>query len=219
MAFFSFLFGITNPNIYSVMNDDYEEMCELAEQLRGVAMLQGKNDEQGDDKQRLCRGLADSLLAKAEANFENEEGLMRNYAYPALRQHIMDHLVLIRTIENLRIDWRIGTPIAPGSVSMLKDWLERHVDGADKELATFLSAYEDMRSRKRKDLSALSRHSLSLAFSVNDTVSQDVVWANRLACAAHGARCESRGQNRNTNRADKSIDANLRRIQDRIWYE
>jgi len=219
MAFFSFLFGVTNQHIFSVMNDDYADMCDAVNLLNNVAKLKGSSDAGREKKQRTCQDLLDTLLAKAQVHFKNEEGLMRNYAYPHTRQHIMDHLVMLRTIESLRLNVRTLKSIAPDHVSLLKDWLDRHVGGADNELATYLSAYQDSRDIKRRDLSALSRHSLSLAFTVNDTVSQDVVGTNRSASSAHAARCESWKQKQDADRADRATDTELRQMQDRVWYE
>ena len=219
MAFFSFLFGITNQHIYSVMNDDYAELCDIVSQLRDAAKHHVSGDEDRDRKQRDCQDLVDTLLTNAQSHFKNEEGLMKNYAYPLTRQHSMDHLVLLRTIETIRLNLRMGKSIAPDHVTMLRDWLDRHIGGADNDLSAFLASYQDLRDIKRKDLSDLSRPSLSLAISVNDTVSQDVVGTNRSASSAYAARCEGWKHKQNSDRADRPTDTELRQMQDRIWYE
>lgn len=219
MAFFNLIFGNTYPHIYSVMNEDYTEVCKIVSRLRDAAKNHCQCDADSVEKQKVCQYLVNSLCDKVRTNFENEEGLMKNYNYPFLRQHAMDHLVLIRTIENIQLSLRNGAALTLEAILILKEWLVRHIGVADNHLAVFLSSCKDKRTVKRRDLSARGGYPLALAFSVSDTVSPDVVCANRLDCAAHEERIEDRVQKHDVECDARITDAEQKRMQDRIWYE
>ncbi|MEI6559543.1 MAG: hemerythrin family protein [Rhodospirillaceae bacterium] len=220
MAFFNRVFGNSCPRIYSVMNEDHAELYKIVARLRDAGGWRCKTDEDRAEQHRVCLDLVDKLVADSVAHFEREEGLMRRYEYPQLRHHAMEHVVLLRTIENFQIGLRSGdTTINPETLVYLKDWLTRHIGGADKHLETFLAGCTDKRTQKRKDLSTAGRHPWSFLFKVNDAVPPEVAAANRSFRAQYEAGVEERKQAHEIDRESRLSDAEQKRLQDRIWYE
>ncbi|MBF0561291.1 MAG: hemerythrin family protein [Alphaproteobacteria bacterium] len=220
MAFFNSMFGNIRPRIYSVLNEDQTELCDLITELCDMAKQRCKTDDERAERYRACLELVDRLVAETEAYFEREEGLMKNYDYPLAREHAMDHLVLLRTIENYQLTLRHDpTAVTTEAVAYFSDWLTRHIGTADKHLETFLSGYIDKRTVQRRDLSAISRCSLSRLFSLSDTVSPEVAAANRSNHNHYEGRKEDVRLSYDADRRFQNADAEQRRLQDRIWYE
>ena len=205
--------------IYSVMNDDHAELCRIVEQLRDASKRCAKTEDAKAEVHKVCLGLIDKLIQETTAHFRREEGLMKRYKYKMARQHEMDHLVLLRTIQNMRLGLQNNTTtFSPETVAYIKNWLVRHIAGSDKHLATFLLGCEDKRTIKRKDLSTKGKHPLSFLFSMFDTVTTDVVSSNRTLGAGNDAR-KAYQTSRMHDPAVPNKYMQEKRQQYSVWYE
>ncbi|MEI7607474.1 MAG: hemerythrin family protein [Rhodospirillaceae bacterium] len=222
MAFFDRFFGggSSGPRIYLVMNEDHAELYKIVAHLSDVAGWRCRTGEDRAEQQKLFRELVGKLVADSVAHFEREEGLMKRYDYPLTRQHVKEHVVLLRTIETFEIGLRDGsTTITRETAAYLKDWLTKHIGNADKHLETFLAGCEDKRTVKRKDLSTHGHHPLSFLFSVNDSTPPEVTAANRAFRAQYEAGLAERREAHEADKRYRLDDLVDRRLQDRIWYE
>ena len=112
----------------------------LDEQHRALAAMVGRVGAEfaaGRDAQRLRASLSE-LVAFARAHFAAEEALMDRYAIPDRAAHRQAHRRLLQDASSLvKASRGSGMMI---TVGLLHEWLLRHVDSADKDLARQLQA-------------------------------------------------------------------------------
>lgn len=97
----------------------------------------------------------EDLLATVKSfldeHFANEEAIMRNSGYPYLPEHqtlhedMRLHLHCLTTIARSGIE----KPAAHG-VTIVRGWIEEHVNSADRRLADFLHASAAVTSRRAR---------------------------------------------------------------------
>jgi hemerythrin len=93
---------------------------------------------------RKPRSLLDPVLSNlivyTSGHFANEEELMLRHSYPDYAAHKAEHDRLVAKALALQHDADIGND-RPGLevLDLLKEWLERHVRGADKTMGAFLA--------------------------------------------------------------------------------
>ncbi len=220
MAFFDRVFSNSCPRIYSIMNEDHAALYKIIASLRDAAGKRCKTEADRAEQRTLGLDLMEKLVAESIAHFEREEGLMARYEYPLGRQHAMEHLVLLRALETVQLEVRNSSEgVTRETVDYLKNWLTRHIGGADKHLETFLSGCSDRRIKKRKDLSDVGSHPLSFLLTVSDATPAEVVAANRSFRAQYEAGVEERLQAHDDEERFRTSDIERKRLQDRIWYE
>ena len=221
MAFYSrLLFGNADSRIYSIMNDDHAALYRVVGELRDVIGRNCKTDDERAINHELCLEIVARLIAESVKHFQREEGLMKRYEYPLSRQHAMEHVVLLRTIESFQLSLRIDkNSFAADAVIYIKDWLTRHIGNADKHLQRFLMDCADKRTGKRKDLSTEGRHPLSFLWSVSDTVQPEVSAANRSFRAHLEVESDNRRHEREIGEMSRPNDVEQRRQQVSVWYE
>lgn len=79
--------------------------------------------------------------AYADFHFEEEESLMRQYAYPGTQGHVADHQAYRATFERMRSESAGGLGAArEAMLAYVAKWLADHILGVDKHFAEFLLA-------------------------------------------------------------------------------
>ena len=112
----------------------------LDEQHRALAAMVGRVGAEfaaGGDAQRLGTSLSE-LVAFARAHFAAEEALMDRYAIADRAAHRQAHRRLLQDASSLVKAGRGSGMMI--TVGLLHEWLLRHVDSADKDLARQLLA-------------------------------------------------------------------------------
>ena len=210
----------SRSQIYSVLNDDHAKLYNIVSRLKETSGWRCITDDDKIEQRKACQELVDSLVAETIAHFTREEGLMKRYDYPLTKVHAADHMVLLRTIENLQLKLRNGnTSITPETITYIKDWLTGHIRVADHLLENFLAGCKDKRTEKRKDLSTKGSHPLSFLFSLFDKVSSGVVNANRQRRGEYEVKVFEKKVAKFVERDARSSDEEQRRLQRNVWYD
>ncbi len=109
----------------------------MDEQHASLVELYNALEAPGSDLEALWGAFA----AYADFHFEEEESLMRQYAYPGTQAHVAGHQAYRATFERM-LNEPGGGPGA-GREAMLAyvaTWLAEHILGVDKHFAAFLLA-------------------------------------------------------------------------------
>ncbi len=97
------------------------------------AMLQGKG------KAALGEILA-ALIQYARTHFSTEERLMRANGYPEYEEHKRKHDLMTEKVAHLYRDFQDGKATITFEVmKFLKDWVDKHILGTDRQYAPFLN--------------------------------------------------------------------------------
>ena len=94
----------------------------------------------GQGKQHLGKILS-SLIKYTQVHFKTEENLMHSHQYPELEPHAAEHDRLTKTVLDFQAKFQrneVGLTIEV--MDFLKDWLSKHILGADKQYGPFLNA-------------------------------------------------------------------------------
>ena len=84
---------------------------------------------------RVLQGLVDYTVN----HFGYEEHLLEKYGYPDVEGHKKSHEALIAKVSNFvqRVD--AGEDVSHELLAFLEEWLKKHIQGADKDYASFLN--------------------------------------------------------------------------------
>ena len=128
-----------------VWNDDYsvqiqefdvqhQRLISLLNELH-QAMLEGKNKV-------LVSRILNDLVDSTRRHFAAEERRMQEAAYPDFLSHKMEHYKLKHQVTDFLEEFDAGDgAISVQMMDFLKDWLVRHINGADKKYTPHLRAH------------------------------------------------------------------------------
>ena len=140
MGFFDWMRKPAAPEpIYSVMNDDHVRLYKIIGELRQISVKRGDDHVVRDQKLKATLEIMQRLVSETKEHFLREEALMEGYAYPEIRAHKQDHLMLLRSIEVYYA--KVATcsvPTSEEASQYLKSWLTNHIRHADRLLERFL---------------------------------------------------------------------------------
>ena len=92
----------------------------------------------GHDPQLLLQAFIDVSYE----HFRFEEDLMRSAGYPGTEQHAKEHRGLLTEIAKHRHEFQLGHPNVAHIPGFLRDWINRHIDTADRELVVWLKSHK-----------------------------------------------------------------------------
>ncbi len=94
----------------------------------------------GQAKAALAR-ILDRLVQYTTMHFAHEERLMRLHQYPDLEAHLAEHAALTKRVLTFQEDYQRGNLMMTVQLfTFLKNWLEHHIQGADRKYAPYLKA-------------------------------------------------------------------------------
>jgi hemerythrin len=80
------------------------------------------------------------LIAYAHYHFATEERLFAQHAYPDAAAHAAEHRELMERARTYQRRFEAQQPMATsGLLEFFRDWLARHIDGADRHFAAYLA--------------------------------------------------------------------------------
>jgi hemerythrin-like metal-binding protein len=83
----------------------------------------------------------EELILYTKYHFTTEERLMTEAGYPAQAAHVQKHRALTAKVEEYAGEVLKGrTTISLSILQFLKDWLNKHILGTDKQFAEFVKA-------------------------------------------------------------------------------
>jgi hemerythrin len=82
------------------------------------------------------------LLAYTKVHFTTEETLYQQYGYPGALPHKQEHQRLTNVLYNFRkkLEAEAGDETQEEIIVFLNQWLERHLEDADRKAALFLKS-------------------------------------------------------------------------------
>lgn len=81
----------------------------------------------------------DRLIEYTTVHFAHEERLMRLHQYPKFKEHKAQHEALTQQVLAFQADYRAGrVAMTVQLLNFLKEWLEKHIKGADAAFAPCL---------------------------------------------------------------------------------
>ena len=107
-----------------------------------IAMLNEFYDamKAGKGKEALG-GILSSLITYTRNHFATEERLMNTYEYPSRLAHKKEHDELTAKVLDLDKKFKEGkTSISIEVLNFLKEWLQKHIIGSDKNYGPFFAA-------------------------------------------------------------------------------
>ncbi len=115
------------------MDDEHKQLFSIINQLH-EAMKAGRGTD-------VMQTVLDQLLRYTEQHFNDEEGLMRRTAYPALNAHIAIHQQFVSKIKGFSTEFQSGaSAISVGVLEYLRNWLAQHIMGTDQQYSATLNA-------------------------------------------------------------------------------
>ncbi|NPA36709.1 MAG: hemerythrin family protein [Chlorobi bacterium] len=73
-------------------------------------------------------------------HFNTEETLLREYGYPDLEKHKLEHKMFVSKVEEFENRFNSGKLVLSLEITgFLKSWLKDHIQGADKDYSKFLT--------------------------------------------------------------------------------
>jgi hemerythrin len=116
------------------LDDDHKKLIGIINQLHFEM-------EEGHDK-KVLGAVLDQLVDYSKSHFAREESLLFQADYPDAPGHKMEHERFIREITALRERFSNAPPATLDAELMgfLRNWLDTHVEGADKKYGPFLTA-------------------------------------------------------------------------------
>ncbi len=93
-----------------------------------------------DNQRRVTDATIYDLKVYAATHFRFEEGLMKEKGYPALEEHIKQHIYFeSQVVELEKANAGGNNRTVESLLTFLKDWFLRHILEHDKKLAAFLA--------------------------------------------------------------------------------
>lgn len=119
---------------HAAIDGDHRRLVSLINQLHD-AMKAGKGREH-------CGDVLDELIKYANTHFKREEALMERAGAADTARHKASHDQLLAQVQRLQADFEEEKlSLTMDLMNFLKDWLNNHIMGYDKELAAALAAY------------------------------------------------------------------------------
>lgn len=114
-------------------DDQHKKLIDMVNELHD-AMKVGKGKE-------VLEKILAGLIQYTVTHFSNEERLMKLHNYPGYEQHKKEHNLLTIQVSDVQKKYREGSAVLSQSVmTFLKEWLQNHIQGTDKNYAPFLNS-------------------------------------------------------------------------------
>jgi len=83
----------------------------------------------------------DDLLAYTRTHFSFEEQLLKKHGYPEYDAHVQKHVAMFNRVNEFstKISQGASQPVLE-LATFLKDWLQKHILGTDKQYGPFLKS-------------------------------------------------------------------------------
>jgi hemerythrin len=83
----------------------------------------------------------DRLIQYTASHFAHEERLMQMHKYPDFAKHKAEHDALVKQVLKLQAEFHSGhSTVTVQVLQFVKDWLEKHIKGTDRQYAPCLKA-------------------------------------------------------------------------------
>ena len=129
-------FGAWDPRLATgnlTIDSQHQRLFRMLDELHD-AIVEGRDAE-------ILDGVIDELQQFAAEHFRDEEALMADVDYPALRSHHQLHENLERRTEEMAEKYRSGEFTVSISLAMfVRDWLADHIGEHDRLLAEHIRA-------------------------------------------------------------------------------
>ncbi len=114
-------------------DDQHKKLIDMVNELHD-AMKVGKGK---DVLEKILAG----LIQYTATHFGNEERLMKLHNYPNYEQHKKEHNLLVLQVNDVQKQYREGNAVITMAVmTFLKEWLQTHIQGTDKNYAPYLNS-------------------------------------------------------------------------------
>jgi len=115
-----------------VLDDDHKRLINLINQLQTAALY-----HTSDQYEKEC---FDALIDYTKTHFQREEQLLEENGYPGLEAHKKQHQAMIDQVGNMVAEYQQNADVTiEKTISYLKKWLIKHINGTDKEYSGFLN--------------------------------------------------------------------------------
>jgi hemerythrin len=113
-------------------DDQHKKLISMVNELHD-SMKIGKGKE-------ILGKILTGLVQYTELHFRNEEQLMKQHGYPGYENHKKEHNMLVVQVSDLHKQHQQGnTPITQNVLLFLKEWLNNHIQGEDRNYGPFLN--------------------------------------------------------------------------------
>jgi len=115
------------------LDDQHKKLVDLINQLHD-AMKSGEGN--------MILGTAlQSLIGYTKTHFTEEIALMRAHGYPELARHQAEHTAFVKQVQEFQNKFQSGDALLTlSTLSFLKEWLVKHIQGEDKKYGPFLNS-------------------------------------------------------------------------------
>jgi hemerythrin-like metal-binding protein len=115
----------------SVCDEQHQKLIALLNELH-EAMISKKD-------KNLIGNTLDELIEYAVYHFQTEEKLLEQYEFPYLNSHKAEHANFSKEVFDIKKRFDSGETIMTTEVlSFVKNWVNDHIIGTDKNYTTFL---------------------------------------------------------------------------------
>jgi hemerythrin len=115
------------------MDQQHRKLISLVNQFHD-ALKAGKGDD-------ASKGILVQLVQYTHTHFAAEEQLQARYGYPEFAAHKKLHAELLAQVNQMVDKIKAGKMVSAVSIAnFLKDWLTKHILGADKLYGQFITA-------------------------------------------------------------------------------
>jgi hemerythrin len=114
-------------------DDQHKKLIVMVNELHD-SMKVGKSKE-------ILGNILKDLIQYTEKHFSSEEHLMKLHNYPGYETHKKEHNALVMQVSDLNKKYQEGTTlISQNIMQFLKEWLQKHIQGEDKNYGPFLNS-------------------------------------------------------------------------------
>ena len=116
---------------HAAIDGDHRRLVSLVNELHDAMKA-------GEGRQH-CGEVLDELVRYADTHFKREEALMERAGFAHLAHHKTSHDQLLNQVRRLQADFNDEKlSLTMDLMNFLKDWLNNHIMGQDKELVAYL---------------------------------------------------------------------------------
>ena len=116
-------------------------IAEIDEQHRALATCieRLESSVRGEERWIVIHSTLVEIASWAQVHFAVEEALMRVARYPRIDGHVGQHRDFSARIARLQRE-SLASDVGAETSRLLRDWLERHIVGFDRDYADFMRA-------------------------------------------------------------------------------
>jgi hemerythrin len=115
-----------------IIDEQHKKLFALVNQLH-AAMSAGKGKEMIDT-------VLNEMVDYTRTHFTTEEKLLEKYHYPKLAEQKQEHALFVQKVSEMQQKMQSGSlSLSIEAITFLKDWLNHHISGSDKEYSKFLT--------------------------------------------------------------------------------